>query len=209
MGGAGIPGGFVAIVVLIAALGLGSTAWRISTARRIARSNGLDPDDATAVALLDRDGLAATYLGAGLGRGRSAASRSAEERLAEERLAELERPDHRGRAPGDQAAHPRRHLTHPAPRGGLRSGRRPFAARSAVVRSPGLADERPATPLRPDRMMPGPGRGARLPSQGRRRNCRGSSRRHWLGRHWLSAMGRRARATPISRRWRACWRTMR
>jgi hypothetical protein len=85
MSDGGLPSAFVAFFVLVLVLGIGSTVWRVSAARRIARSSGLDPDDATAVALLDHDGLSATYLGAGLGRGRSAP------RTTEERLAELER----------------------------------------------------------------------------------------------------------------------
>jgi hypothetical protein len=82
--GTGIPGIFVAFFVLVVVLGIGSTIWRVSTARRIARANGIDPRDATAVTLLDQDGLAATYLGAGLQRGRGGT------RTTEERLADLE-----------------------------------------------------------------------------------------------------------------------
>jgi Short C-terminal domain len=81
--GDGIPGVFVVFFVLVVVLGIGSTIWRVSAARRIARSSGLDPDDATAVTLLDHDGLAATYLGAGLAHGGTAAPQTTEERLAE------------------------------------------------------------------------------------------------------------------------------
>jgi hypothetical protein len=85
MDGSGIPGVFFAFFFLVVVLGIGSTIWRVNAARRIARNNGLDPNDATAVALLDQDGLAATYLGTQIGRSRQAP------RSTEERLAELER----------------------------------------------------------------------------------------------------------------------
>jgi hypothetical protein len=60
--GMGIPGWFVALFVLVILIGIASTAYRVSTARSIARKAGLDPDDATRVTLLVDDALSATYL---------------------------------------------------------------------------------------------------------------------------------------------------
>ena len=90
----GIPGWFIAIFVLIVLLGIVSTAWRISVTRRMARDAGLDPDTATAVTMLSRDGIDATYLASTL------AARSTQQppaqpqpepaRSVEERLMELQ-----------------------------------------------------------------------------------------------------------------------
>lgn len=47
---------------LVLLLGLAGTAWRVSTARSMARSAGLDEDTAGRMALASEDGLTATYL---------------------------------------------------------------------------------------------------------------------------------------------------
>jgi len=66
-GGGSIPGVFVIFFILAIVGGIVSFSWRVSTARRIAREAGLNPDDAaTAAVLSGRDGLAATYLAASL-----------------------------------------------------------------------------------------------------------------------------------------------
>lgn len=65
-GGSGMPGTFVGFFVVALLVGVGITAWRVSTARDIARRAGLDPDDATAATLLTDNGLDATYLAASL-----------------------------------------------------------------------------------------------------------------------------------------------
>lgn len=90
--GFGIPGWFIAFFVFAVLVGLGSLIWRISTARKIARDAGLDPDTATAVTLLSKDGVDAAYLASTL------ASRSRPHppdpaqapRTAEQRLQELQ-----------------------------------------------------------------------------------------------------------------------
>ena len=90
-GDTGVPGSFVAFGVLTLLVGLGTLAWRISLARRVARDAGLDPDRATELTLLADNGLEAAYLVGGL-RPRpaepvpppsSATARSAEDRLRE------------------------------------------------------------------------------------------------------------------------------
>ncbi|MDQ1746488.1 MAG: hypothetical protein QOD07_751 [Frankiaceae bacterium] len=66
-GGGSIPGVFILFFILAIVSGIVTFSWRISTARRIARDAGLDPDDAASAAMLSgRDGLAATYLAASL-----------------------------------------------------------------------------------------------------------------------------------------------
>jgi hypothetical protein len=91
--GPGIPGWFVGFAVLVVALGIGTTIWRVSTARRIAQNAGLDPDQAASMALLTKDGLDATYLAANLRPQPPAASpgqpATPSAALAQERLANL------------------------------------------------------------------------------------------------------------------------
>jgi hypothetical protein len=65
-GGSGIPGGFVFLFVLVALIGVATTIWKVTTARRLATGAGLDPGVATGMTLLSDDGLGATYLAASL-----------------------------------------------------------------------------------------------------------------------------------------------
>lgn len=87
--GAGVPGPFGAMFVLVLLVAAAMFAWRISLARRVARSTGLDPDQATELAILGDHGLEAGYVAGHLGRqpgvGPAAAptSRSVEARLRE------------------------------------------------------------------------------------------------------------------------------
>ena len=62
----GIPGFFVFFAVVIIAVGIGITVWRVSTARRLAQDSGMDPGLATQMTLLTENGLDATYLAASL-----------------------------------------------------------------------------------------------------------------------------------------------
>lgn len=64
--GSGIPGFFGFFFVLVLVAGIGATIWRVSTARRMARDSGMNVGDATAMALMDEDGLSATYLASNL-----------------------------------------------------------------------------------------------------------------------------------------------
>jgi hypothetical protein len=81
-------GGFVALMVVVGLVGLGLTAWRVSTARDLARKAGMDPDQATAITLLGGDGLDATYVATSL-RG-PAQPPAPPARTVEERLLELQ-----------------------------------------------------------------------------------------------------------------------
>lgn len=63
---AGIPAFFGLFFVLVLVAGIGATMWRVSTARRMARDSGMNVGDATAMALMDEDGLSATYLASNL-----------------------------------------------------------------------------------------------------------------------------------------------
>jgi Short C-terminal domain len=60
--GGGIPGWFTAAIILVVLLGVGGAIWRVYIARRMAEDAGLDPNKATAAALLGHDGVDATYL---------------------------------------------------------------------------------------------------------------------------------------------------
>ena len=92
--GTGVPGSFGAMFVLVLLVGVAMCAWRISLARRVARSTGLDPDQATELAILGEHGLEAGYLAGQLRRtpatpapaepaGTTTAPRSVESRLRE------------------------------------------------------------------------------------------------------------------------------
>lgn len=88
----GVPSAFGAFFVLAVLVGIGVTVWRVSLARDLARRSGMSPGQATAVTLLEDDGLEATYLAANL-RGSTAptpAQPVAPGRTAHERLVELE-----------------------------------------------------------------------------------------------------------------------
>ena len=88
----GIPGWFIAVFVLVLVLGIGSTIWRISVARKIAEDAGLDPNTATAVTMLSQDGIDAAYLASAL-RSHSAGQpppSAQPPKTAEERLRELQ-----------------------------------------------------------------------------------------------------------------------
>ena len=61
-----MPGAFVGFFILVLLIGLGTTIYRVSMARDMARRAGLDPDDAAAATLLTDNGLDATYLAANL-----------------------------------------------------------------------------------------------------------------------------------------------
>lgn len=49
-------------MLLVLLVAIGTTVYRVSVARSMAEKSGLDPGEATRVALLDDDGLSATYL---------------------------------------------------------------------------------------------------------------------------------------------------
>lgn len=82
----GMPPGFVALVILALLAGLAFTAWKVSTARRMAASSGMDVGDATSMALLTDGGFEATYLASNL-RDQQA---PADARPPEERLRKLQ-----------------------------------------------------------------------------------------------------------------------
>jgi hypothetical protein len=83
----GIPSGFVAIMVLVAIAGVVVTIYKVTMARDMARKSGMDPNQATAMTLLEDDGLEATYLASNL---RPQSQPPPAGRTVSERLAELE-----------------------------------------------------------------------------------------------------------------------
>jgi hypothetical protein len=87
-GGSGALGGIFVLMILVAAA---MFAWRISLARRVARSTGLDPNQATELAILGDNGLEAGYLAGHLRQRPADQQPSAPEvRTAEVRLRELQ-----------------------------------------------------------------------------------------------------------------------
>lgn len=89
----GPPGWFVALFVLALIASVGVTIYKVTMARDLARKSGMDPDQATAMTLLEDDGLEATYLASNLRpdqAGPAPSSVPAAERSVTDRLAELE-----------------------------------------------------------------------------------------------------------------------
>ncbi|GAA1476012.1 hypothetical protein GCM10009623_04580 [Nocardioides aestuarii] len=81
-----MPTWFAVGVTLMLVVAVASAVWRASTARRMARDAGMSEGDATAMALLTDDGLAATYTASSIRAGDdapTAAPASAEARLSE------------------------------------------------------------------------------------------------------------------------------
>lgn len=64
--GGGPGGAFAALFVVALLVGGLVLAWKISTARRMAREAGMNEDDATVMTVLTDDGFEATYLAANL-----------------------------------------------------------------------------------------------------------------------------------------------
>lgn len=56
----------VVLIVLSVLIGIATTVWKVSTARRLATESGMDPDVASQMALLTDDGLESTYLASNL-----------------------------------------------------------------------------------------------------------------------------------------------
>ena len=88
--GTGAPGWFVPLFVLVLIVGIGITVWRVTTARQLARKANLDPGQATAMTLLEDDGLEATYLAASLRGGQPQSTVDTNPRSTESRLRELQ-----------------------------------------------------------------------------------------------------------------------
>ncbi|MBO1766568.1 MULTISPECIES: SHOCT domain-containing protein [Allobranchiibius] len=60
--GSGIPGTFIGLMVAVLMFGLIATVFTVIWVRRSAREAGLDPDAATAVALIDNNALTTAYI---------------------------------------------------------------------------------------------------------------------------------------------------
>jgi Short C-terminal domain len=93
--GGGIPSGFIALFVIVGLIGIGVTIWRISLTRRMATNAGVNPNDATALAVLGGSTAIDTAILAKTlsHRSNDAASPAAEEphgATAEARLKELQ-----------------------------------------------------------------------------------------------------------------------
>ncbi|MGH3347243.1 MAG: SHOCT domain-containing protein [Nocardioides sp.] len=108
--GDGIPGAFVALVMLGLVLGVIGVLWRMGVARQIARSAGMDERQAGRMAVMTDDGLEATYLAASL-RGAAPEPTAASDRPAvAERLEELQRLREQGLVTEEECAAARRKI---------------------------------------------------------------------------------------------------
>jgi hypothetical protein len=88
----GPPDAFVGLFVLGLLVSVGIMIYKVTMARDLARKSGMDPDQATAMTLLEDDGLEATYLASNLRPSQPGhASPPPAERSVTDRLAELER----------------------------------------------------------------------------------------------------------------------
>ncbi|MBO1754088.1 SHOCT domain-containing protein [Allobranchiibius sp. CTAmp26] len=80
--GSGIAGTFVGVMVAVIMFGLIAAVFTVIWVRRSARDAGLDPDTATAVALIDNSALSAAYVASSVAKAqRSAAPPTASDRL--------------------------------------------------------------------------------------------------------------------------------
>lgn len=86
----GFPSGFVALFVIGLLIAVAVTIYKVSMARDLARKSGMDPNQATAMTLLEDDGLEATYLASNLRPQSQAPPPAPVQRSVTERLAELE-----------------------------------------------------------------------------------------------------------------------
>lgn len=86
---AAVPVGFGIFFALIVLIGIASTVWRVSTARRMARDAGLDERDASRMALLSNEGLSTTYLASSLRAQQQPSPQPRAVRPVAERLREL------------------------------------------------------------------------------------------------------------------------
>jgi hypothetical protein len=92
----GIPGAFIVLFFVFAALGVAGMVWRVSAARRMAERSGMDPDEAAAMTMFTDDGFEATYLASNLRQPTASATPATPARGAEDRLAELQSLRDRG-----------------------------------------------------------------------------------------------------------------
>lgn len=93
-GDSSFPFSAVLPIVVVIVIAVAVTGYRVSVARSMAQRSGLDPADATRVALLDQDGVSATYLASQLRReqqpGMSPLPPTPPARSTADRLRELE-----------------------------------------------------------------------------------------------------------------------
>ncbi len=85
-----VPDLFLLFFVLVLVTGVAGVAWRIHTARSMARRAGLDEGEAVRMALTSEDGLTATYLASSL-RGPATTGPAPVGRDTATRLRELDR----------------------------------------------------------------------------------------------------------------------
>jgi hypothetical protein len=106
---------FVPLMVIAGIAGIGTTVWRVRTARALAEDAGMDPGRATAITLLGNDGLDAAYIASAV---HAAHQRGMDPRQrpdlpiprptsAEDRLRELQRLHEQGLVTDEEYTHRR------------------------------------------------------------------------------------------------------
>lgn len=80
---------FAFLAILGVGLAIGITAWKVTTARRLATEAGMDPGTATTMTILSDDGLEATYLASSLRKQAAPSTAVPSSSSAAERLTEL------------------------------------------------------------------------------------------------------------------------
>jgi hypothetical protein len=99
----GIPGWFIALFVIMLLIGIGTAIWRVTTARQIAKDAGLDPNTATRMTLLSKDGIDATYLASAISsRQQQSHPNQPAAKTASERLQELQALKDKGLVTDDE-----------------------------------------------------------------------------------------------------------
>jgi hypothetical protein len=125
--GVGFSAAFVLLAVIAVLLAIGFTAWKVTTARSLARQSGMDPGLATQLTLLTEDGLDATYLAANLREPHAAGSVASPVGSEPQRADAAQRPD--GAQVADGAGLGHTHGVRGAPqshhRNGVNGGRGP------------------------------------------------------------------------------------
>jgi hypothetical protein len=108
----GFPGAglFIGIFLIAALIAIGMAVYRVSTARRIAQENGLDPDMATRVAFLNDNAVTATYLASNIKRTQAAPPPAAPVRSVKARLVELQQLHDAGDITDEELAEGRKHI---------------------------------------------------------------------------------------------------
>ena len=105
---------FVPLMIIAGTIGIGTTVWRVRTARSLAQEAGMDPDQATAITLLGNNGLDAAYIASAVHTSRQPRDLRQRPdltipraRTVEDRLRELQRLHEQGLVTDEEYTHRR------------------------------------------------------------------------------------------------------